>query len=611
MVMNGAQDGANKLTDFNNLVKRGLAKPSEYKMFQHNQKTGFDLLKKNAASFDKTFTEYSERTTGNLNAPQEIWMAKQLEGFANINNLQVQTDPETGNVVQLRVDENGEPITGESMSVQHMTLLMKQRVDKFDVNVATETIKASLGDIITADIKTRNPGVTDVEIETMRSRAETEFFATEGGQDVLNKKAQQLIDNPQQRASMLVTNVPGPNGETNFYKIGSQEDFDAHTGDDASNPIVVMEFGEDNLYSPKFTEAQEKAALKYAKENITAGLSVKETQTVKKTQATEYQDTQATINKGEKDKEIQTLGKNLNLFVTGTGADADAAGNYITKQYNNNLKEGDPQMNSFKRNDREATQADVDAGYATTVGEDIAGTYTVEIDGKVIKPISAYDANGKKLTPEQALRTLWQEADLKGDVDSFLDGGGEVGDDLGVGDGGGEGRKDKIVYSGASDVVYIDAKNKVSIDKFFNSASGGDLGATLNNADLFSDDGRKEIQVAFTNLINSPAFVPKALKKIISDEGLPFEVVVDKYSIGSGKDDNGMIVRIGNQTITFNDVYDDAKTGGTAGITQKIRKAIEQEVRKVNKGGSNKEKPSFEVWKQSNPNGTFADYNAS
>ena len=124
MVMNGAQDGANKLTDFNNLVQRGLAKPSEYKMFQHNQKTGFDLLKKNAASFDKTFTEYSERTTGNLNAPQEIWMAKQLEGFANINNLQVQTDPETGNVVQLRVDENGEPITGESMSVQHMTLLI-------------------------------------------------------------------------------------------------------------------------------------------------------------------------------------------------------------------------------------------------------------------------------------------------------------------------------------------------------------------------------------------------------------------------------------------------------------------------------------------------------
>ena len=302
MVMNGAQDGANKLTDFNNLVKRGLAKPSEYKMFQHNQKTGFDLLKKNAASFDKTFTEYSERTTGNLNAPQEIWMAKQLEGFANINNLQVQTDPETGNVVQLRVDENGEPITGESMSVQHMTLLMKQRVDKFDVNAATETIKASLGDIITADIKTRNPGVTDVEIETMRSRAETEFFATEGGQDVLNKKAQQLIDNPQQRASMLVTNVPGPNGETNFYKIGSQEDFDAHTGDDASNPIVVMEFGEDNLYSPKFTEAQEKAALKYAKENITAGLSVKETQTVKKTQATHApQPSAASIAKGNQD----------------------------------------------------------------------------------------------------------------------------------------------------------------------------------------------------------------------------------------------------------------------------------------------------------------------
>jgi hypothetical protein len=301
MVMNGAQDGANKSVDFNNLVKRGLAKPSEYKMFLHNQKTGFDLLKKNATNFDVSFKEYSERTTKDLNAPQEIWMAKQLEGFANINNLQVQTDPETGNVVQLRVDPvTGEPLTGESMSVQHMTLLMKQRVDKFDVNTATDNISKSIGDIITAGI--RSNGIKTEITTEMRSRAEIEFFATKDGQKTLTLKAQQMIDNPQDQAAMLVSNTPGPNGEMNYYKIGSQEDFDNYDGDEASNPIVVMEFGADNLYTPKFTESQDKAALEYAKTNITAKLNVEQTADVKKIEKNvQPQPNQATLNAGKED----------------------------------------------------------------------------------------------------------------------------------------------------------------------------------------------------------------------------------------------------------------------------------------------------------------------
>ena len=48
-VMNGGQDAANKNLDFYNLMKRGLVKPEDYEMFKHNQKTGFDLMKK---SFD-------------------------------------------------------------------------------------------------------------------------------------------------------------------------------------------------------------------------------------------------------------------------------------------------------------------------------------------------------------------------------------------------------------------------------------------------------------------------------------------------------------------------------------------------------------------------------
>ena len=37
-VMNTGNDAANKLYDFNNLVKRGLAKPADQSMFTHNLK---------------------------------------------------------------------------------------------------------------------------------------------------------------------------------------------------------------------------------------------------------------------------------------------------------------------------------------------------------------------------------------------------------------------------------------------------------------------------------------------------------------------------------------------------------------------------------------------
>jgi len=410
MVMNGAQDGANKSVDFNNLVKRGLAKSSEYKMSLHNQRTGFDLLKKNATNFDKSFTEYSERTNKNLNAPQEIWMAKQLEGFANINNLQVQTDPETGNVVQLRVDPvTGEPLTGESMSVQHMTLLMKQRVDAFDVNAATETVSKSIGDIITASIRTN--GITGEITTEQRSRAEVEFFATEGGQETLELKAQQMIGSAQDKASMLVTNTPGPNGETDYYKIGSQEDFDNYDGDDATNPFVVMEFGTDNLYSPKFTEAQDKAALEYAKTNITAKLNVKQTKDIKKIQATPPpQPNAATIAKGEKDTKLLSQGKNLMYAVSGDPKEAEAGLRYLVDASNGNVEYINKTEGGFmiKYPGKDEVPVSTQITREATI-EDVA-------EAKKLDPNSTLKVGAEikeDMSPIEAMRITWKAAGLQ------------------------------------------------------------------------------------------------------------------------------------------------------------------------------------------------------
>lgn len=279
-VMNGGQDVSNKLLDVKNLVERGLMKPSDATMWQHNATTGFNLLKKNAQQYDKTFQEYTTRVQDGTGAPGETWMATQLEGFANMNNMSLQADSATGNMVMLRLDEKGEPIPGESMSVQHMSLLMKQKIDNFDSTASLEEIKKSMGTIITADIDPQ--GIrTDITTEE-RSRAETEFFATEGGQEFLEIKTQEFLANPpgfNQQSLMVNAGLTTPKGEK--YAIGSQEEYDKwneeYPDDEENNPILRMVFGKDNLYRPEFNDAQDEAARAHASQMITGSLDVKET----------------------------------------------------------------------------------------------------------------------------------------------------------------------------------------------------------------------------------------------------------------------------------------------------------------------------------------------
>ena len=274
-VMNGGQDAANKEQEFYNLVKRGLAKPADYTMFQHNLKTGFDLVKKNAEQFDNTFKEYTTRVQDGTGAPGEQWIAEQLEGFANMNNMSLQADPETGDMIMLRTDDEGNPIPGESMSVQRMTLLMKQQIDNFDIGKEVLAIKEEMGTVTTTMIR-KQYGPNVVITKEMKSRAEEEFFGTKDGNDFLSLKVDQLTSSPYNVQSMIVNgNLTTPNGTK--YEVGGEEDYDRwmeeNGGDEKNNPYLVMEFGEDNLYKPKFNEAQDKAAKEYARAQITGALA--------------------------------------------------------------------------------------------------------------------------------------------------------------------------------------------------------------------------------------------------------------------------------------------------------------------------------------------------
>lgn len=311
VVMNAGQDGANKLLDMKNMMKRGLVKPADVTMFQQKQLSGFTLLKKNLKNFDNTFKEYTTRLQTNMEgsdlpegAPGEQWLAKQLEGFANMNNVSVQTDPETGNVSMLRLDKDGKPVPGSSATLNRLTLLMKQKINNFDPNKGLERAKAISGKVIQQQIDSKygqNAKITTEE----RSRMETEYYKGTEGQKYLDAEAQSLLADPYDMQSfMLNSNLTTEDGTA--FELGDQQQFDDWNADPANkdneknNPYLVMEFGADNVYNAEFTDDQKKTALDAMKTKITGTLDYTNKEDVKGL-TQKPQPNQASLNAGKED----------------------------------------------------------------------------------------------------------------------------------------------------------------------------------------------------------------------------------------------------------------------------------------------------------------------
>ena len=522
-VMNGGQDAANKNLDFYNLMKRGLVKPEDYEMFQHNQKTGFDLMKKNAANFDKKFQEYTARVQDGTGAPGEEWIGKQLEGFAKLNNMQLESDPQTGNMVMLKIDpQTGEPIPGSSMSVQHMTLMMEQKIDNFDVGEATTGIKDELGKIITADFKLN--GITGEITTEERSRAETEFFATEDGQKFLDLKAQQMISNPYNQQSMMM-NAGLTTEDGTAFQIGGQEEYDKwneeNPDNEKNNPYLVMEFGEDNVYRPKFNDAQNEAAENYAKDQITSALDVKESKSVQKIQKTNQYAPEYVYKRGDDKKDMLNMGKNVNLLVTGNEKERNAAANAIGAETGSDI------------------QVVVDDNGVTQ-------EFIITQPGKTAQRISAFDKDGTTpLSPDDLNRAIYEYAVEGSNYDQWLDAGGKVGENVGVGG--------------------VDVKQAGErID--YTPMAVTDVKEFLGLRDSLAYNSTGSIIESFDKMLVNEAFWPESMKGI------------DK----SVKEEGGNIVfTIGNETISFPN-----KRGTTTQeIVDGVQNLMKQIVSDVNQGG--------------------------
>ena len=233
LVMNAADEAAQNLTIQNDLMKSGKIKPSEFNMYNHNVKTNFTLLKKNALAYDTLFKEYTQRTTKGENTATEQWRATLLEGFGRLENAQIQTNSKTGEMSFVRLEpkfledgkENpkaGQIIPGKSMTLQQMTLLMKQQTNSIDITGKLKSIKAGLGKVVTAGATGVSGGTRVTEVE--RSRLETQFLDSPKGKKYLKLRAKELIIG--EDAATIITQTGQVNSNGEEFKPGTQDDAD-------------------------------------------------------------------------------------------------------------------------------------------------------------------------------------------------------------------------------------------------------------------------------------------------------------------------------------------------------------------------------------------------
>jgi hypothetical protein len=238
LVMNAGTDAAEKMTNYRDLMTRGLVKPADMNMFEHNVSTGFTLLKKNALAYDTLFKEVTLRTKDGTNAATEQWRATLLESFGRLENAQIQTNPETGELSFLRLEppfitnekgdkvknpKAGKPVLGGSMSLQQMTLLMKQKTNSIDIEKKVKDIKSNLGSIVLTfhNMSGRRDKITSKEM----SRLETQFFESEEGKEYLRLKASELQVGEDAATLITQTNQVNSNGER--FKPGTEDEYKA------------------------------------------------------------------------------------------------------------------------------------------------------------------------------------------------------------------------------------------------------------------------------------------------------------------------------------------------------------------------------------------------
>ena len=502
MAIDGVNNSANVMYDAKQRLENGKMRPADYSKFVNNIRAGQTMFRKLAGEWQTDFKRYTNRMQGadgfEQSSTLEQYIGKRMESFGNLKGMQIVTNPETGNLAFARF-QDGVLLTGadDLISMQRMTAISKQEINEVNVGDEIKAVVAEIGDMITAANNTED-GMGNRGTMTLE-----DFMQKPEAEQILNDKAGSVLKDNNSIGSVLADNdVQNEYGES--YEAGTQIDFDdwLERNSDKTpeeNPIIIMGYRENGVnIVPEITDRQKEAAREFLIRGYKGALDYKETLKPDDYNYTPPQTNQANINKGERDAELLSKGKNLMMSVSGDPTEAEAGMSYLVDASNG-------QISSMKK---------TETGFVVTYPD-----------------ADPYEKNTEGMTPEESMRAMWKASGLNdSEFDAWLDAGGRKELE------GAETTRDPINAAGPQKSIEYDvqskvtnaAGNKVTVANWLNKST---LGESLNGA----NDSNDEVVAVFSELLSMESFFPKGIgngKVSMDGNDMTFTIDGTAYELG-------------------------------------------------------------------------------
>lgn len=328
MIINGSEQSKRELQARMDLVKRGISKPKDYKLFMNAQQNGYKSVSNIVKNYDKYYTSKMEAIEANTQSELDEAVAKSVEQFGNINNKVLWTNPVNG---QLQLVTMGQDADGnytvmpdpnknpeKFQNPNSINTIMRFNEKRKDVNVDAKKVTDKIGAYIYSYVNDEYGNVVTVEDFSKRKIGGKSFDSWMDSQ--INYLT--ATDND---TTQILTN----SGE--FSITFSKDEAD-------KDPSKI--FVDNSSGSPKITitENQEKRARELAREAIDAQIDKKITQTQPPSDARQRK---------VEDTESASYIKELNTIMTGNQTDSEAAVKRLIDTANQSVKFQDDKIVSF------------------------------------------------------------------------------------------------------------------------------------------------------------------------------------------------------------------------------------------------------------------------
>jgi len=149
LVLNGTNEMKNLALTNNNLLKRGIITPAQYRMVMENMSAGVSDLDKASKEFDSSYKKSMERLAKGEMGFREQKLKENLFKYGNLRDKTLYVAPD-GAMYITSIDENGNPVADpkKMMNTGVLAQGLGQEITSFDLNANLEKGVNSIGSVV-------------------------------------------------------------------------------------------------------------------------------------------------------------------------------------------------------------------------------------------------------------------------------------------------------------------------------------------------------------------------------------------------------------------------------------------------------------------------------